>query len=148
MEVRVKLRSPVIVGAVVLIVAAGVLAAAAAVSAARSGSAEQVVREYVRVALSQRDDAAAAALVCRAPQLDAIQAWQQDLAVRERQIGPRLAVDVASYSESVTEGRVAASVDITVAAQAARPAERLTRPFTFSLVDERGWKICAVTPLD
>jgi hypothetical protein len=109
---------------------------------------EQVLRQYVHAMLTERNDAAAAALACRSPQLDAVRQWQQDLAARQVRFHTApLRGDVAGYSASATGRQVKASVAIAVAlVVGGRLQERMTRPYAFTLVREDGWKVCAATP--
>jgi hypothetical protein len=108
---------------------------------------QQVLRQYVHAVLTDRNDAAAAALICRSPQLDAVRQWQQDLAARQVRFSTApLRADVAGYSASATGHEVKASVEIAAALMVdGRLQERMTRPYAFTLVHEDGWKVCAAT---
>jgi hypothetical protein len=142
---RARARSWLTIAGGVLVLASGALAPVLAASGDKS-QPEEVVRQYVQAALSERNDAGAAALTCPSPRLGAVQQWQRDLAVRESQIGVPLRVDVASYADSITGGRAEASVEIAVTLQpGGQPSERLTGPCRFALVQQDGWKVCAAS---
>jgi hypothetical protein len=146
-----RLRSRSRPEAVTALVAVSAIAALGAVFLNRDGtpgmSPEQVVRQYVRAKLADRDDVAAASLSCQTPQLQPIEEWQQDLAAREARFHLRpLQVEVASYSGSTTRKHTKATVEIAVTQVVdGRPQARITRPYEVILVQDKGWKVCETT---
>jgi hypothetical protein len=105
---------------------------------------EEVLDAYVQATLSANDDQAAAALTCRAPRLDSIRNWQRDLANQRQRLNlPPLQTSVAAYHDTRTDGAVNATTRVTVTLSIdGQPQEQLTRPYTFTLTHEHGWKVC------
>ena len=99
---------------------------------------------YVQATLSDHDDIATAALTCRKPQLDSIRLWQRDLAdYRDRAALPPLLADVTTYRATEDDDMVTVTADVAVTMIVDGKAhERLTRPYTFTLTREQGWKVC------
>jgi len=128
----------------------GALAVVLVPSADAAEAPELVLRRYVQATLADHDGAAATALTCRTPQLDVIGQWEQDLAARERRFNlPPLHVDMKAYTDSRSGRRITASTEIAVALVVdGQLQQRLTRPYTFVLVQQDGWKVCGASEAD
>ena len=119
-------------------------------SAVAPETPESVLRRYVQATLADHDPTTAATLTCRTPQLDAIGEWERDLAAREQQYAlPPLHVDLTAYADARTGRRITASTEVAVSLMVDdRPQQRLTRPFSFVLVQQHGWKVCGAAQAD
>jgi hypothetical protein len=106
-----------------------------------------VLNAYVQAKLSANDDRAAAELTCRMPHLDSIQSWRHDLMSRRQSLSlPPLQAGVAGYRDTKTDRAIRAVAQVTVTlAVNGQPQEQLTRPYTFTLTHEDGWKVCTAT---
>ena len=135
---------------VAVVLSLGVLAVVLVPAANAADTPELVLRRYVQATLAVHDRAAAAALICRAPQLDVIGQWEQDLAARERRFNlPPLQVDMSAYTDSLSGRHITASTEISVALVVdGQLQQRLTRAYTFVLVQQDGWKVCGASEAD
>ena len=145
-----RLRGFKIVVGVAAVLSLGALAVVLVPAANAADSPELVLRRYVQATLADHDGAAAAALTCRAAQLDVIGRWEQDLAARERRFDlPPLHVDVSAYTGSRSGRRITAFTEIAVALVVdGQLQQRRTRAYTFVLVQQDGWKVCGASETD
>jgi hypothetical protein len=147
----------VVVGVAAFAVAATILIARSDQSAGSAGSAgyrpaqasaaadtrrpDQVVAAYLQDRFVTRDDAAAAPLTCKAPQLSAVDDRLSEQKSREGTFNVKIDVSWSNLRTSSTTA-TSATVDLDLTRKVAG-TEQATEPWTFTVAKEGSWKVCA-----
>jgi hypothetical protein len=106
---------------------------------------DAVVDQFLRAYLVNRDDTEAALFTCKSGlDLSAVSALRTELSEREKKFTVNVNVSWSTLTVSGTEeGRRTVTTDLVIAGSSGGTAlSRRTETWSFTLVDDDGWRVC------
>ncbi len=105
------------------------------------------LEQYAWSTLYDLDNGRAKLFVCHQPQLGDVATLQQEFIDRERKYGTKVTFDLANEEVSVAGDTATINVDLKVLqTTSAGVSAESSRPWTFGLRNESGWRVCSGHP--